>query len=66
MLEDIDYSEEFKESKITDSLKSDWIACAIVNTPPSFEAIYNKLKKINIIITEKDYKKVCKELHYKN
>jgi|688.fasta_scaffold492324_2 hypothetical protein len=66
MLEDIDYSEEFKESKIIDSKKLDWIACAIVNTAPPFDIIYNKLKKINIKITEKDYKKVCKDMGFKN
>lgn len=62
MLEEIDYSEEFKESKNED-LHLDWICCFLSKTAPSYETIYNKLKKINIKITEKEYKKACKKMN---
>jgi hypothetical protein len=66
MLEEIDYSEEFKESKNEDLLKKiDWICCFLSNTAPSYEVIYNKLQKINIKISEKEYKKACKKMGLK-
>lgn len=65
-IEEIDYSEEAKFDLFESVRKEklDWVSCIICQTPPSYEDINKKLNKIDMSITEKDYKKICKNLGF--
>lgn len=65
MLEEVDYSEESKYDlfeSVKNKIAEEWARCLIARMPPSYEDLKKELSKRKIQITEKQYKKICKEL----
>lgn len=66
MLEEIDYSEEAKYD-LFESVKRDRLdlaKCILSRMPPSYEDLKKELEKKDVSISEKEYKKICKEFNF--
>jgi molecular chaperone DnaK (HSP70) len=69
MFEEVDYSEESKydlfESVERNKEKFMWAASVISQTAPSYEIVAEKMKKLKINLTKKEFEKICKQLYLK-
>lgn len=65
MLEEIDYSEEAKFDlfESVQKEKLNWASCVISKLAPSYDQVKKYLNKHKKEISQKEYKKICEELH---
>ncbi len=62
--EDVDYSEEAKYDlfESVEKERMEWAKCVVSRTPPSYEQVKEQLEKLDLSISRKDYKRICKEM----
>lgn len=54
------FTEQVKKSK---KFSEEWIGCALIALPPSYEEVKKYLEKKGVEINKEQYKKVCKKMH---